>query len=291
MSLGSDPPPPTAGIGAAQQVAAAQQPYNTAAQRSSMVNQQGPYGSLNYVQTGTTPQGTPIYTAKNQLNPQQQQLLNQLVGTQTTAGGAAGELLAGAGYGSESPAKAIGDMASGLTGQGMTQGLSFLKPFFDTQTSQLDTQLRNQGLTPGNPAYDVAMRQVQTNQGLQVNQMMESLFPTEQQFAMKEYQLPAQMATSLAGFGAPGSLSTGFTGALPGMQAPNVEQAYATAQKAAYDQWAAEQAQQSAMMQGLFGVGGAVLGGPAGSAIGSGIGGALAGGPGSGSYSGMGGWR
>jgi hypothetical protein len=243
-----------------------------------MVNQQGPLGSLNYVQTGTTPQGTPIYTAKTQLTPQQQTLLNQLTGTQTAAGGQAGELLAGAGYGADQPSKVIGDMATGMTGQMMDTQLKFLQPFFDTQTSQLDAQLKNQGFKPGDPAYDNAMRQTQTNQGLQVNQFLASAFPQTEAIAAQQYQMPLTMSESLASFGAPGSPTTGFTSALPGFTAPNTAADLATMTQAQNQQYQAQQAQYNAMISALGGIGGGIMGGPVGSAIGKNLGTAFAGG-------------
>ncbi len=254
MSLGNAPDPPNPANIAAAGVSAAKGalPINAAAQQSSMVNQTGPLGSLDYVQTGTTPQGTPIYTAKTQLNPQQQALLEQLVGSQTTAGGGASELLAGAGYGSESPSKAIGDMASGATGQLMKQETDFLHPFFDTQTSQLDAQLKNQGFTPGTPAYDNAMRQMQTNQGLQVNQFLASAFPAQQAFAKSMYEEPASLGTSLAKFGAPGSPTTGFTTALPGLQAPDVSSLTSSMGQAYQNQYQADAAKYTADMKAVM---------------------------------------
>ncbi len=279
MSLGQpSPPDPSQAVASATQAAQAQVPFSESAQRSSMVNQQGPLGSLNYVQTGTTPQGTPIYTARTQLTPQQQTLLNQLTGTQTAAGGQAGALLAGAGYGADQPSKVIGDMATGMTGQMMDAQLKFLQPFFDTQTSQTDAQLKNQGFKPGDPAYDNAMRQVQTNQGLQVNQFLASAFPQTEAIAARQYQMPLTMGESLASFGAPGSPTTGFTSALPGFQAPNVGQDLASMVQAQNQQYQAQQAQYNAMISALGGIGGGIMSGPIGSSIGKSIGGYLGGG-------------
>ncbi len=253
MSLGNapDPPNPSNIAAAGVQAAKGALPINAAAQQSSQYNQQGPLGSLNYVQTGTTAEGTPIYTAKTQLNPEQQVLLEQMVGSQTTAGGGAQDLLTAAGYGSESPSKAIGDIASGLTGQQMDQELSFLKPFFDTQTSQTDAQLKNQGFVPGTPAYDNAMRQVQTNQGLQVNQALASMFPAQQAFAKSMYEEPAAMGTALAKFGAPGLPTTGFTTALPGLQAPDVSSLTSSMGQAYQNQYQADAAKYAADMKAV----------------------------------------
>src|ERR1700692_4006231 len=125
MSMFNPPDPNTSGQGLAQgqQVAAGQQTYNTNAgissQAGSMVNQNNPYGSLSYSQTGTGPNGTPIYSATDTLSSPQQGLLNTLQGTQQQAGNAAGGLLGSANYGGSTPSATIGNMASGLEGQQM----------------------------------------------------------------------------------------------------------------------------------------------------------------------------
>jgi hypothetical protein len=273
MSFGQPSAPSPSDISAqAIQTANAQQPLMQQAQTGSQYNQVSPYGKLTYTKG---PGGVNIATTT--LSPTQQSLYDALTGTQKQAGQQAAGALGFGQYGTVDPTQKIGDIASGLTGQGMTQGLSFLQPFFTTQTDQLDTKLRNQGLQPGNPAYDVAMRQLQTNQGLQVNNMMESLFPAEQQFAMNEWGLPLKTAESLAQFGAPSSPTTGFTNALPALQAPNVSQDLSTMNQAAWNQYQSQQAQYNAMISAIGGIGGAVLGGPIGAKIGSSLGGALAG--------------
>src|ERR1700675_4003082 len=101
MSLGQPKPPdPQQIAGQSMQLAGQQGQLNTQlgqiAQAGSNYNQYDPYGSLTYQQTGTGPGGTPIYSSSVNLSPQQQTLLNQLQGTQTTAGQQAGSLLGGA---------------------------------------------------------------------------------------------------------------------------------------------------------------------------------------------------
>ena len=174
MSLGQPKPPSTQQVAGQFIDLAGQQAYDINAptaqmnQAGSNYNQYDPYGSLTYQQTGTGPGGTPIYLSSVNLSPAQQTFLNQLQGTQTTAGQQAGSLLAGANYGSQLPTQAIGDLTSGLTGQNMSAYLAASDLFFQTQTSQLDAQLCNQGLVPGSPAYDNAMRSNTTNQGYAV---------------------------------------------------------------------------------------------------------------------------
>ena len=169
MSLSSPSPPTPLPAG---QVADTQQQYNTtagtASQAGSAVNQVNPYGSLTYTQSGTGPGGVPLYTATTQLSPAQQQLLTTLQGTQQTAQNQAGNLLTEGNYGGANPSTVIGNMTSGTTGQLLGAETGYLDPFFTQQTSQLDTQLRNQGFDPSSPAYKQAMNNLNQTQNQSV---------------------------------------------------------------------------------------------------------------------------
>jgi hypothetical protein len=238
-------------------------PAAEAAQAGSNYNQVGPYGSLTYQQIGTGPNGVPIYGTSESLSGAQQGLLNTLQGTQQSAGTGAGGLIGGANYGATSPTQVIGDLASGLTGQNMSAYLASADPFFTTQSQQLDTQLRNQGLAPGNPAYDNAMRQLQTNQGYSVYGAAAAFEPQAFQQATTEYTLPATLGEQLAGFGAPATNQLGSTmqgGAALNVQTPNAASFLGPEVQAAQNQYQAQQAQYNAMINGLMGIGSGFLG-------------------------------
>ena len=272
MSLSSPAVPTPQAPGA---VADTQQQYNIGAQAGSNVNQVNPYGSLNYTQTGTGPGGVPIYTATTQLSPAQQQLLNTLQGTQQTAGTAGSQLFANANYGSTDPRKAVGDMTSGLTSQVMAQETAALQPQFTADISHLDTQLRNQGLQPGTPGYDIAMNQLKQSQGQTVSGFLAQAEPQAFSQATQLYQMPATMAQSFAQFGSP--TSPGGQNLVPtnALQPANYTGAVANYNQANQAAYQAQLAQQQAMMTGLFGMGGTALGGwakagfPGASSIGS----------------------
>jgi hypothetical protein len=263
-----EPSPPNPQQTAAEAQAASQQQFQQfnipAAQMSqagSNYNQYDPYGSLTYSQTGTGPGGTPIYSSSVQLSPTQQNLLNQLQGTQTTAGSQAGALLSGANYGAQSPTAAIGNLTSGLTGQNMASYLSSADPFFQTQASQLDTSLRNQGLAPGQPAYDNAMRQLNTSQGLSVYGAASQFEPQAFSQATTEYTLPSTLAQSLAGFGAPANPTSQLEGgAALNVSVPNSSGNLSAMNTAAQNQYTAQQNQYNAMVNGLMGIGTAAVG-------------------------------
>ena len=130
-------------------------------QAASNVNQVTPTGSLTYAQTGVGPNGIPTYTATQTLSPAEQALLTTMQGTQAVAGTQAGNLLSSADFGapgSPSPAATIGNSTSGETQALLGQETSYLNPQFNEQTSQLDAQLRSQGIFPGSPAYTQQMQ-------------------------------------------------------------------------------------------------------------------------------------
>ncbi len=244
--------------------AANQQALNTTAgtqsQVGSMTNQVTPTGSLTYNQTGTSSNGTPLYTATTALSAPQQQLLNTLQGTQQTAGTQAGKILSGANYGSVDPGTAIGNATSGLVGGAMDKEIAYLNPYFKQQTDQLDTQLRNQGFAPGQPGYDNAMRAVQNNQGNTVTGFEAQIEPQMYSQAVNTYGLPMQMAGTLAGLGAPSNPTFQNTPGL-NIQPANLIGATANAQQAAEASYQDQLKQSQAMMSGLFGIPTALLGG------------------------------
>jgi len=267
MGGGSSPPAPQD----PNQVAATQTGLNTTAglqsQKGSMVNQNNQYGGLAYTQTGTNPDGTPIYSANINLSPQQQQLFDTFFGSQATAGQQGQNLLAGANYGSVSPTQAIGDASSGLTSQMMQGYMTQMQPFFTNQTQQLDTQLRNQGLNPSptadpaNPStwgpYERQMYQNEASQSNQVAGALAQFQPQAFQEASSLYTMPASLGAQLAQFGNYTS-PTGSLVQTPGLSINPADYtgAVAQAENIQEQNYQAQVAQQDAMMGGLFGLGG-----------------------------------
>src|SRR5690606_21821689 len=78
MGKKSSPSPPAAPdpVKTAQAQAAANKEAAIATGQMNMVNQYTPYGSLEYSQRGTAPDGTPQYSATQTLSPEQQQMLD-----------------------------------------------------------------------------------------------------------------------------------------------------------------------------------------------------------------------
>src|SRR6267142_943085 len=260
--MSSTPDAPT--VADPNTVAKNQQALNTTSgqqsQVGSMTNQVTPTGSLSYTQTGTSSDGTPLYTATTKLSDPQQQLLNTLQGTQRAAGTAGKNLIAGANYGAQAPGDVIGNATSGLVKDAMAKQVSYLDPYFKQQTEQLDTQLRNQGFAPGQPGYDNAMRAVQNNQGNTVTGFEAQMEPQMYQQAYQNYMTPASLGGTLAGLGAPSNPTFQSTPQL-NIQPANLIGATANAQQAAEASYQDQLKQSQAMMSGLFGIPTAALGG------------------------------
>lgn len=243
------------------QVAASQNTYNigaaAGAQASSNYNQSNPYGSVNFSQTGTGPNGMPTYTASQTLSPTEQGIFNNLQGGQTAA--SAGSASLASGYGGAP--NIMGD-ANSATGQMMANQVSFLQPYFKDQTSQLDTQLRNQGILPGTPAYDQQMRAVQQNQNGSVSQFLASAQPQAFNEAVTNYELPLQTASALQQYAtSPAAIApnaAAVAGAANTLQPPNLEGAVASANTANMAAYQAQMAQQGSIFGGLAGVAGKV---------------------------------
>ncbi len=229
-------------------------------QQGSMVNQSNPFGSLTYTQTGTSPDGTPLYTATTKLSDANQQLLDILQGTQKSAGTAGRDLISGANYGAAQPKDVIGDLSGGWLKDAMDRQTAYLQPTFNYDIDRLDTKLKNQGFTYGDPAYIRAMDALKQSQGRQVTDFQSKMQPQLLDQASKLYMMPATLGTALAGLGQPQMPQWVKTPDL-NIQPANLIGATANAQAAQQKAYEAELQQNSNLMSGLFGVPTAILGG------------------------------
>lgn len=184
-------------------VAGQQQNYNTSTGTQNLVgsaaNQTTPYGSTSY-SFGTGPNGALQLTADQSLAPAQQALLDQLQGTQQTAGTAAGSLLSGANYGQ---APDLTTDTNSIVNSNLNNYTNYLSPFFSQQSNNLDNQLRNQGILPGSDAYKNATNNQQQSQDQAVSGYLAQMEPQAFNQAVTSYQLPLQTASSLASLGSP----------------------------------------------------------------------------------------
>lgn len=202
MNSAPSPPDP-------YQTAAAQSKSNIATaqaqQGMNMVDQTNPYGSLNYSQSGTNPDGTPKYTATTTLSPAQQALLNQSNTNKGLAGGIANQFLTG-GQG------AFSGKGPDLSYNGTTAALdalnrSRLDPQWAQNTDSQESKLAAQGLTPGMPGYDNAMRVFNQGKNDAYNSANLADYGLSSQNALAQYNSPMGSYAALTGMSQP----TNFT--------------------------------------------------------------------------------
>jgi hypothetical protein len=178
-------------------------PYATAAAQSksniataqaqqgmNMTNQSNPFGNLNYSQTGTNPDGTPKYSAATTLSAPMQGIFDQSTG-------AANKLL-GSGAG------ALGGQGLDLSYNGTTAALDKLNqarldPQWAQNTEQQQSKLAAQGLQPGMPGYDNAMRVFNQGKNDAYNSANLADYGLSSQNAAAQYAAPTQQLGSLLG--------------------------------------------------------------------------------------------
>lgn len=261
--------------------AANQQSLNIGAleggQAASLISQYNPYGSYQYVQTGTGPNGVPIYSSIDQLTPEEQAVFTANQGARQTAASNAATMLTNSTPQYTSPPD-LSTNAGSITQSVMANEVGYLNPYFNTQKSQLDTQLRTQGLKPGDPGYDVAMNNLNQSQGQTVTGFEAQIEPQAYAQALQSYLTPLQTAGMEMALGTPGSVKQEMTNTPTfNMQPANLVGATASAQDAEMKAYQAQLAQSQAMMSGIFGIPTAIAGGLArNSALGSLFGGGSA---------------
>jgi hypothetical protein len=205
----------------------------TAANR---INQQTPYGSLQYQQTGTDAQGNPIWSANQQLSPELQQL------TQSS--------LAGLQASQANPMYGInpGDTYSNAI-------MQRLQPQQRQQVEALDAQLANQGIMPGSEAYNRA----KTLQGQTQNDALTSAIVGGMQTGLQAQGLQNTTAANIRNLATPGYVNPYNQAAVAG---PDYLSAYTSQNATDIARANAEAAQRSSLLSGLAGLGSsAILGG------------------------------
>jgi len=251
------------GITTANPFSSSTNPYIQAAQQTSLgnlagaqtatvanrVNQQTPYGSLQYTQTGTDAQGNPIWSANQSLSPQLQAL------TQKSLAGLQGSL--------NNPAYGINP------GQTYSDAImQRLQPQQQQAQQRLDAQLANQGIMPGSEAYNRA----KTLQSQSLNDQLTSAIVGGMQTGLAANTAQNQTAANIKSLATPGYVNPYSQAAASG---PDYTGAYATSSAADIAARNAQLAQRNNITSGLFGLGTAgLLGGGGLTGLASGIGGA-----------------
>lgn len=155
-----------------------------------MVNQQGPYGSLTYNQTGTNKfqdsKGrwveTPQYTATTTLSPQQQAILDQTQAANLNLGSIANERSA---FLEDYLSKPF-DVNAATEAKINELGASRLDPRFAREQEAMRSQLINSGIRPGTAAYSAAMNDFGQTKNDAYNQL--ALTGRQQAFQEASYE-------------------------------------------------------------------------------------------------------
>lgn len=205
----------------------------TAANR---INQQTPYGSLQYQQTGTDAQGNPIWSANQNLSPELQQL------TQSS--------LAGLQASQANPMYGInpGDTYSNAI-------MQRLAPQQSQAREALDAQLANQGIMPGSEAYNRA----KTLLGQTQNDALTSAIVGGMNTGIQAQNLQNTTAANIRNLATPGYVTPYNQATVAG---PDYLSAYTSQNATDIARANAEAAQRSSLLGGLAGLGSsAILGG------------------------------
>jgi len=177
------PPDPT-------QTANTQQQYNTeAAKTQNQINSYGqsnPYGNLNYVPDAGSPSGYRINTS---LSAPLQGMFDTQTGTINNL-----EKNSAGMYSSPYDLNAATGQTAKLLNDWQQK---YQQPIFNQQDSNLEAQLRSQGLTPGSEAYNNAKNLLARNQGDVTNQYLAQNEGQAFQQAVQNYQLPLQTIAGL----------------------------------------------------------------------------------------------
>jgi hypothetical protein len=243
----SNPNTPTLGTGqTANPYQGSTNPYIQAAQATTMgnlygaqaatqanrINQNTPYGSLNYTQSRDA-NGNPVWTANQQLSQPLQNLTNtSLQGLQQS--------LQNPMYGIN-PGQTYSDAI-----------MQRLAPQLAQQSESNTAALANQGIVPGTKAYENAMRTFQQGQ----NDLLTSAQIQGMQTGLSAQSLQNQQAANIKALGSPGYVNPYSQAAVAG---PDYLGAYTTANAADIAKQNAANARAANTQNGLFGLGSAAL--------------------------------
>lgn len=241
-----------------QQVASGQQQFGRTAQEENIdanrINQQTPFGSVTYGPNGAT----------TQYSPEQQAILDALQRNQQGLGGTASNLI-GDTSGMYSEAPDFSEAAGTQTNINMQRFSDYMNPTFTRQTEEQDNRLRNQGLTPGTPAYDRASRELQLNQGQVTSQALNQYQQNAFNQAQQQYQQPLNTIQQLMGLSQPAGLNQSFVNPYTNDQtAPNLIGAQANTASQAQAKYEADLKNYQAALSGAVGLAGTAMGAPPG---------------------------
>lgn len=242
------PPDPYSTAMAQQQVNDSTAKYQA---ETNNVNQTNPYGSLTYAQTGTNPDGSPIFAANTTLNAPEQQLFNTDVSTQNTMAGDANTLAQNLGS-SLTTAPSLNNSA--LVNQMQGWGTQALQPQLNQEQSQLNSTLNNQGIPQGSAAYQNAERGFSQDENMAYANLFANEEPTAYNQALSSYQAPINTLGTLLGESQPGSVNSSLA------QTPQEQIQPANEEGLVQQDYQSQVQNYQDTMAGMFGVASALAG-------------------------------
>jgi hypothetical protein len=219
-------------------------------------------GTLDYSYYIDPVTGQRRQVANTNLNPINQMLWNLQRGTQAITGGTGANLAFNSMDQYSQPADLIGG-ANSLTQQAIDKMDPAWERFMAPERSQLDAQLRNQGILPGTPAYQQQVDALTNQQLLTKGNWATNFTKDAFNMANSEYQMPMHILSQLLSMSGPGNVKDSLVSTPTStMGSADLVGATKNAQDAQMKAWEAKQAQQAALMKGIFGTASAAVGMP-----------------------------
>ncbi len=212
-------------------------------------NQVTPYGNLSYSQNGTWADGTPKFTATQSLSPGQQSLYDSDLATQNKYAGMAGrqaDQLGGVLGTPWNPGTEVADKLAGMQRE-------FLDPQWDANTTAFDSKEANQGITKGSEAYNNDFRNFNDSKNRAYNDMY--INANQQGFNQSQAERN-QPFNEMAAFRSGTQIQNPNFTNTPQSQLSTPDLAGMT-----YQNYQGDLSAHNAMLGGVFGLGGAALGG------------------------------
>lgn len=219
-------------------------------------NQVTPNGTLSYKQIGQWEDGTPRFEATTALSDPQQSLYDKGNVTQSNLADIGNQQSAKIGQLLNTPV----NLQTATEGKIDALGAARLDPRFARESESLDTQLINKGVRPGSAAYSTARTQFDQGKNDAYNQLYLTGRGQGAQEALTERNQPINEISALLSnsqVSQPNFTSTPSPGVAP-TDVIGAQQQALNQKNVGFN---AENAQNNALMSGLFGLGSAAVGG------------------------------
>lgn len=174
-------------------------------QALSTIGQDNPYGNLSYTTEIDPITGLPKYVAHQNYSADQQGILDSLESGMLGFGDTLSGMISNI-FGQYGQQPDLVGKASEITDASVGPMNDFWNRFMLPEKDQLRTQLINQGLTEGSPAYQQQMDKLTNQQNLTKGAWLENFMPQAFSMAKQDFQLPLENAMNLISKIMPGNI-------------------------------------------------------------------------------------